>query len=79
MFTVEAKFNAQNDRVLVRHLEDVSEDISIYYCRQKSAFVIVWDAVSKTWKSPLIFVKQGAKVNTNVYLDNILVPALRYM
>ena len=37
---------------------------------------MVWAAVSKTWKSPLIFVKQGDKVNTNVYINNILVPAL---
>ena len=40
---------------------------------------MVWAAVSKTWKSPLIAVKQGAKVNTNVYIDGILAPALRDM
>ena len=39
---------------------------------------MVWATVSKTWK-PLIFVKQGAKVNTNVYNDDILAPALRDM
>ena len=40
---------------------------------------MIWDAVSKTWKSPLIFVKKGAKVNTNVYIDDILAPVFRDM
>ena len=40
---------------------------------------MVLAAVSKTWKYPLIFVKQGTKVNTNVYIDDILTPALRGM
>lgn len=79
MFTVEAKFNPQNDRVLARHSEDVPEDMLTVYRRQKPASVMVWAAVSKTWKSPLIFVKEGAKVNTNVYIDDILAPALRDM
>ena len=38
---------------------------------------MVWAAISKTWKSPLIFVLQGAKVNTNAYIDTILTPALQ--
>ena len=79
IFTLEAKFNPQNDRVLAQHSEDVPEDMLTVYRRQKPASVMVWAAVSKTWKSPLIFVKQGAKVNTNVYIDDILAPALRDM
>ena len=45
--------------------------------RQKPASVMLWAAVSKTWKSLLIFVKEGAKVNTNAHIDHILTPALR--
>ena len=41
MFTVEAKFNPQNDIVLARHLEDVPEDMLTVYRRQKPASVIV--------------------------------------
>jgi len=40
---------------------------------------MVWAAVSKTWKSPLFFVQQGAKANTNVYINDILAPALHHM
>ena len=37
---------------------------------------MVWAAISKTWKSPLILVPQGAKVNTNSYFELILTLAL---
>ena len=37
---------------------------------------MVWAAVSKTWKSPLIFVKPGTKMNTECYIKEILSPAL---
>ena len=66
IFTVETKFNPQNDRVLAAHSEDVPEDMLTVYRRQKPASVIVWAAVPKTWKSPLIFAKKGSKVNTTV-------------
>ena len=49
------------------------------YRRHTLASVMVWVAVSKTWKSHFIFVKQGAKVNTSVYIDDILAPDLRDM
>ena len=76
--TVDANFNPKNDRVLrlTRQSEDVPADMLFVYRRQKPAFVMVWAAVSKTWKSPLIFVKMGAKVNKNLYIDDILVPSL---
>lgn len=76
MFTVEAQFNSQNDRVLAKSSGSVSEEVLTVYRRQKPASVMVWAAVSKSWKSPLIFVKEGAKVNTNAYIDDILTPAL---
>ena len=53
-------------------LKGVPEDILSIYRRQKPAYVMVWGAVSTTWKSPLSFVKQGAIVNTTVYIDDIL-------
>ena len=63
--------------MLATHSEDVPEDMLTVYRRQKPVSVMIWAAVSKTWKYPLIFVKQGANVNTNVYIGYILVPALR--
>ena len=63
----------ENNRVMVKHSEDVPEDILTVYCRQKPESVMVWAEVSKTWKSSLIFVKQGAKVNKNVYINDIFI------
>ena len=65
MFTAEARFNPQNDRMLARHSEDILENMLTVYRRQKPASVMVWAAVSKTRKFPLIFAKEGIKVNTN--------------
>ena len=71
--------NQQNYRVLTRHSAEIPGDILIVYRYLKPAAVMVWAAMSKTWKSPLIFVKQGPKSNTNVYIDDILAPVLRDM
>ena len=65
-----------NPQALAQHSEDVPEDMVTIYCRQKPASVMVWAAGSKTWKYPLIFVKQDAKVNTNLYINDILAPVL---
>ena len=62
--------------MLTGHSEDVPEDILTVYCRQKPASVMVWAAGSKAWKYLLIFETQGAKINTNVYIDDLLSPAL---
>ena len=76
IFTVEAKFKPQKDRVLARHV--AADMLTVYRC-QNQASVMFWAAVSKTLKSPLNFLKQGAKVNTNVYFNVILFPLLRDM
>ena len=43
----------------------------------KPAFVMVWAAVSKTWRSLLIFINQSAKINAKYYVENILEPMLK--
>ena len=40
---------------------------------------MVWVAISTTLKSPLIFVKQSMKLNTNAYIEDILIPASQAM
>ena len=42
----------------------------------KLASVMVWAAVSKTWRSSLIFVDQGAKIDAKFFVENILKPML---
>ena len=77
LFTVEAICNQQNNRVLAKSSADIPDSTRSVFRQQKPSSVMVWAAISKTWKSPLIFVPQGAKVNTNAYIETILTPALQ--
>ena len=77
LFTVEAICNRQNNRVLAKSSADIPDSTRSVFRRQKSSSVMMWAAISKTWKSPLIFVPQGAKVNTKAYIETILTPALQ--
>ena len=75
IFTAEAKFNSQNDRILAKSADSTPTSVKSVFRRQKPAYVMVWAAVSESWKFPLIFVKEGAKINANSYIDDILTPA----
>ena len=79
LFSVEAKFNTQNDRILGKSPKDLPDHLRFVSRRQKPSSVMVWGAISKSWKSPLIFVKEGVKVNTDSYVNDILTPALASM
>ena len=70
MFTVEAKFNSQRDRILAKSADSVSPSVKTVYRRQKPANVMVWATISESWRSPLVFVKEGAKINANSYIDS---------
>ena len=35
---------------------------------------MVWAAISENWRSTLIFVKKGTKLNANSYIEDILTP-----
>ena len=69
MFTVETAANKQNDRVLSVDSNKLPEDVKHHFRRQKPASVMVWAAVgSDGSKSPLVFIDQGVKVNSEVYV-----------
>ena len=68
ILSVEAQFNSQNDRILAKSADNI-------YRRQKPASAMVWAAISENWKSTLIFVKEGTKLNANSYIEDILTPA----
>ena len=74
IFSVQQAHNRRNDRVIGRNVKEIPYDQKTVYRTMKPASVMVWAAVSKTWKSPLIFVDQGAKINAKYYVDNILEP-----
>ena len=77
IFTVEAVTNTQNDRLYAHNAEDLPEGSRTHFRRMKPAGVMVWAAVASDGsKSPLIFIKEGVKVNTQLYIkmlaENVL-------
>ena len=65
IFTVKMAHNRRNDRIIGKNAKD---DQKTVYRTMKPASVMVWATVSKTWRSPLIFVDQGAKINAKCYV-----------
>ena len=57
LFTVQAICNRQNDRVLAKSFADVPDSRRIFI-DQKPLFIMMWAAISKTWKS--LFFLEGA-------------------
>ena len=78
IFTVEMAHNRRNDRIIERSIKDIPCDQKTVHRTMKPVSVMVWVVVSKSWRSPLIFVNQGAKINAKCYVDNILKPMLEY-
>ena len=44
---------------------------------QKENKVMVWCAISKNGKFPMVFVESGIRINANYYIENILEPVLK--
>ena len=73
---MEQTHNRRNDRVLGKKSSDVPYDLKSVHRTMKPASVMVWAAISKTWRSPLIFVEEKAKINAKAYIEQILQPML---
>uniref|UniRef100_A0A3P8TI71 Paired domain-containing protein n=1 Tax=Amphiprion percula TaxID=161767 RepID=A0A3P8TI71_AMPPE len=70
MFTVQAVVNSQNDRVYAHSAQHLPEGCRTHFHRQNPAGVMVWAAVASDGsKSPLVFIQEGVKVNSQVYLQ----------
>ncbi len=65
VFTVQATHNVQNDRVFGRSKEDLGVEVLSTFRCQGPASAMVWGGMMS---DPLIFLKEGVKVNQDVYL-----------
>lgn len=72
MFTIEQSWNRKNDLIIAKTAQDIPKSVKAVTRRQRPASLMIWAAVSRTWKSPLIFVPKGCKINSQVYV--ILAP-----
>ena len=77
IFTVKCAHNRRNDRIIGRNVKEIPYNQKTVYQTMKPASVMVWAAVSKTWRSLLIFIDQSAKINAKYYVENILEPMLK--
>ena len=73
LFNVEQTFNHQNDRIWSQSVKEASKKGRYVSRKGHPASVMVWAGVTATGKTPLIFVDQGVKVNSQNYLNDILV------
>eukprot|EP00096_Caligus_rogercresseyi_P014161 TRINITY_DN6689_c0_g1_i1.p1 TRINITY_DN6689_c0_g1~~TRINITY_DN6689_c0_g1_i1.p1 ORF type:complete len:191 (+),score=10.84 TRINITY_DN6689_c0_g1_i1:125-697(+) len=70
LFTVQAVYNSQNNRILAKSSADIPVKVRGVFRHQKPKSVMVWAGVmSDGKKSPLIFVPEGVKINKEVYLS----------
>ena len=69
LFTVEASHNHQNDRIWSANSPGSSAIISH---SQHPQSVMVWGGICASGKTPLIFVAEGVKINTETYQQDIL-------
>lgn len=72
LFSVQQYHNSQNVRIYAGHIEDIPEEMRTVIRFQAEKKVMVWAAVSKKGKFPLVFIEQGAKINAAYYKRLIL-------
>ena len=75
ILSVEVHLNSQNDKSLAKSADNIPSSINFIYRRQKPASAMVWATISENWRFTFIFVKEGTKLNTNLYIEDILTPA----
>lgn len=73
LFNIEQSFNHQNDRIWSKSVKEANKSGRYVSRKGHPASVMVWAGVTATGKTPLIFVDQGVKVNSQNYLNDILV------
>ena len=71
VFTDEFAYNRRNDKIIERNVKEFPYNIKTVYQTMKPASVIIWATVSKTWRSPLIFIDQSAKINAKYIMLKI--------
>ena len=77
IFTVKYAYNQRNDKIIGRNVKEIPYNQKNMYQTMKPASIMVWAAVSKTWRSFLIFIDQSTKINAKYYVENILEPMLK--
>ncbi|XP_065650559.1 uncharacterized protein LOC136078700 [Hydra vulgaris] len=73
LFNVEAFLNHQNDRILSRSISDANMKGRIASCLGHPQSVMVFRGITLDGKTPLVFVDSEVKINSQNYLNDVLI------
>ena len=76
IFQLEAPYVPQNQRVYAKNKEDLNSDDLVAPSTTWPQQVMVWGGISGKGKTELVFVEKGVKINSENYMNNILIPYL---
>ena len=81
LFVLQQPHNVQNDRLWAPTLASIPPSHINIPRFQSAASVMVWGAVSRRGKLPLVFIEKNVKINAACYkteiLEKVMAPALR--
>lgn len=72
LFVLEQSHNAQNDRLWAENIQDIPYNQRNVPRFQSAPSVMVWGAVCKRGKLPLVFIDKGVKINAEYYKTEVL-------
>lgn len=83
LFVLQAPHHTQNDRLWGVSISDIPKHKRNVPRYQNSSSVMVWGAISRKGKLPLVFIDKGVKINAKYYLEEVLqkrlIPAVQQM
>jgi hypothetical protein len=83
LLVLEQQLNVQNDRVWSVSLSDIPREKSAVPRYQNASTVMMWGAISRKGRLPLVFINRGAKINAEYYktefLQRILLSAAKIL
>jgi hypothetical protein len=69
MFVLEQQLNVQNDRVWYVSLSDIPREKLTVPRYQNAAAFMVWSAILRKGRLPLVFIDRGLKINSEYYTE----------
>lgn len=77
IFTVEISYNRQNYRIIASDRNSIPPEVGLIKRVQKPASIMVWGGITSSGRTPLVFIEQGAKLNSQMYVKAILEKTLK--
>ena len=79
IFTIEEATNRQNDRILARDLLSIPEHLRFVDRNHFPLSVMIWVGITQNFKTEMVFVPKGMKINSTTYRQLILETEVKKM